>query len=156
LETRPPTVHFGDCQRTTPDAPRPHSPGEALRGRHEEEGPRRVSQAPFAAAVRSDIGLIDHGEDHPVDEKPFTKVDGIDGLDVEGVLRPVVRSDAEVGVVLEGEADQIRQGFWTAERSASSLAGKLGLTQVSLAARPGETRMRTAAKMARKTTAVTC
>ena len=53
------------------------------------------------------VGLPDDGLDDARDEhRVRVEARGDDGLDVEDVLRAVVRADGEVGVVLEGYADE--------------------------------------------------
>ena len=81
-----------------------------FRGR-EEEGWAHVSDAVLAAGVFGGVGLPDDGLNDSGDEHPvLADACRDDGLDVEHVLSAVIRPDSEVGVVLDGNADEAGYG----------------------------------------------
>ena len=70
-----------------------------------------------------DDGLDDAGDEHPV----RAELRGDDGLDVEDVLRAVVGADGEVGVVLEGNADEAGDGVLRGLGEGFGVVGGSGL-----------------------------
>ena len=60
---------------------------------------------------------------------------GIHRLDVEDVLRPLLRPEVEIGVVLERHADQVADGFCASFANSSALSSaRAGAAATSIAA----------------------
>src|SRR6266566_6646279 len=94
------------------DDGRPETPDQ-LAGfcRRNKEGWVHVPKPKLSASVRAGGGLPDDRLNGPRDQHPFfVEANGNYGLNVEHVLRSVVRPDAKVRIVLKGNAYQTGDG----------------------------------------------
>jgi hypothetical protein len=61
---------------------------------------------------RAERRIPDHRHDRARDDVPFAvHRNGNYGLDVEDILRPLLRAEVEIRVVLERQADEVADGF---------------------------------------------
>ncbi len=123
------------------DNGRPEAPDQ-LAGfcRREKEGWVHVAKPILSARVRGWGWLPDDRLNGPGDQHPFfVETNGNYGLNIEHVLRSVVGPDAEVGIVLKGNADETGDGVLCGPGQVSRLVCCRGRLGPSLGLLGGET-----------------